>query len=783
MKTKSLLLLWMMLVAVCTAKAAVTVPQDFNTFFAVSAVNANGTQLEYSNTAGGGYWFRNTSQVSGINPAIGTNTLSFANYVDNNLGKEITEANIGGTVTTIKRHSVFKFASANTDIVAGYTCYLSFLLNVTEASNSDYKDIVAFDKLAGSTLRGKVCIINSGTGYKLVCTVDGLPGEPATSYSTPSSELSLNTTHLIVLKHVITTASNTVGAATTTLFIDPTPGAAEPTATLTISDIGVTNLTNIQTINVVKNVGVAAKIAGLRFSNNWADVCKGEGNFFRFNANTNISALSTLSASSEITVSGTNTQFNANAAKSIAKLTMGAGTKLNVSSTGLEAVDVILKASKTEAPSVTATNGMTISGNLSLHKTIDNSKWYFVSFPSNVAIGAITKISGTDALTYGTNWIIKYYDGQSRTENLGVSSNWKQMASDGTLLANKGYIIRMSNGTSGDYELSFPLDKALLTSAETAERTVAVSPYGEGTVAANHVGWNLVGVPYMSNFAGSGIGAAYLTFHNGTTYTQSAKADVASIQPYQAFFIQASAAGTGSNLSFATTSRQAMPSAVARIEKPRIAINMTNAGGVDKTTLMLDDAQSVDYVINQDLEKWLTTGTEYPQIYSVLNDVKYAYNGLPVNDVNRLALGVYNQNEGVATIHATASDLQDISGLLLTDKVTNQTTNLLVDDYSYTATAGTDESRFEISIQKMATGQTTTQSGNAVYVLKDSKLRISNIQGNNSLVRVFDGQGKLLVKSSFSGDIFETTVPKASLLIVQLLSGAHVYTTKVINHK
>jgi len=782
MKTKSLLLLWMMLVAVCTAQA-VTVPQDYNQFFAATAVSTDGTKLERATVNSTDCWYSASSVRSGSNSAIGTNTLSFANYVDNKLGKEILATSISGTDTTARRNSVFRFVGSAA-IGQSYTSYMSFLLNVTQASNLIYKDIFSFDRAYGLTLRGKVRIRKSGTGYVLACGTDTF----TTKISPPSSVLSFNTTHLIVLKHVITKKSGGAGGATadgtatTTLFIDPTPGAAEPTSALTLNSINIALMDQIQSIVVVQNNGVAYKMAGLRFSNNWADVCKGAGNNFSFNANTNISALSTLSTSSDITVSGTNTEFNANAAKSIAKLTMGAGTKLNVSSAGLEAADVILKASKTEAPSVTVTNGMTISGNLSLHKTIDNSKWYFVSFPSNVAISAITKISGTDALAYGTNWIIKYYDGQSRTENLGVSSNWKEMASDGTLLANKGYIIRMSNGTSGDYELSFPLNKALLESAET-ERTVAVSPYGEGTVDANHVGWNLVGVPYMSNFAGSGIGAAYLTFHNGTTYTQSAKADVASIQPYQAFFIQASAAGTGSNLSFATTSRQAMPSAVARVEKPRIAINMTNAGGEDKTTLMLDDAQSVHYVINQDLEKWLTTGTDFPQIYSVLNDVKYAYNGLPVNDVNRLALGVYNKNEGLATIHATASGLQDISGLLLTDKVTNQTTNLLVDDYSYTATAGTDESRFELSIQKIATGHATTPSNKAVYVLKDTKLSISNIQGNNSLVSVFDCQGKLLVKTSFSGDSFETTVPKASLLIVKLLSGAHVYTTKVINQK
>ena len=498
-------------------------------------------------------------------------------------------------------------------------------------------------------------------------------------------------------------------------------------------------------------------------------------------ASTAISSLGTLNTT-EVTVSGTNTQLTVDESKTIAKLTMEAGTKLTLSATGLQATDVVLKASKTDAPSVTVSNGMTINGNLSLHKTIDNSRWYFISFPSNVAISAITKISGDEALAYGTNWIIKYYDGASRVINLGATTNWKEMLATDILEANKGYIIRMSTTTTGDYVLSFPIDKNLLQTAETAERTIAVTPYGEGTVAANHIGWNLVGMPYMSKFSGGGVGANYLTFHNGTSYTQSAKADVSSIQPFQSYFIQASTVGTTSNLSFANSSRQLVRSATAD-DVQKIVINISNAGGVDKTNLILDDNQSIDYVINQDLEKWLTTDTDCPQIYSTLNDIKYAFNALPVSSVNKLPLGVYTKNAGSTTIQANVSGLQGISALVLTDKVENVTTDLLSNNYTYNSTEGTDEARFEIAIQRVSTqNPISSEVGEPVYSLTNGVLNISNLNENSSVLHIFDSTGKLILNRRIVGNQCEVRFPSASISLIKIITGEKYYIKKLINN-
>ena len=386
---------------------------------------------------------------------------------------------------------------------------------------------------------------------------------------------------------------------------------------------------------------------------------------------TNLSAL-TLTAVSDVKVSST---LTVNDVKAINSLTVEAGAALKLSSSTLSVVDLILKSDQTTTSSVSVSNAMAVSGTVKLLKTIDNTKWYFMSFPSDVAVNQIVKVSGTGTLSLGTNWWIKYYDGASRIQNLGTTTNWKQKNAGETLTANKGYIIGLANTLIGDFVLSFPLNKTLLTTAESADtdRTVSVIAHGEGLtdnkndagtiVGENHKGWNLVGMPYLSKFGGSGVGAAFITTPKvtGVGYDQNIKSEIGlEINPFEAFFIQASTnvGGTGLNLSFATGSRQLAKNIVDSDLSDRIQLNFTSATGTDKTGLIMDNNQSTAYEINQDLEKWLTTGTDIPQVYSVLGGINYAYNALPMNSVVDLPIGIYTKSAGTTTI--SANGLQEI---------------------------------------------------------------------------------------------------------------------------
>lgn len=515
---------------------------------------------------------------------------------------------------------------------------------------------------------------------------------------------------------------------------------------------------------------------------------------------TNISDLYSTTINTDVTISGTEATLIIDSPKTVKSVTIDAGAKLNLSSNTLTVNDLTIKADKVSSASVSVTNPMIVNGSVKLLKTIDNSKWYFMSFPCQVDIDAITQVSGTGVLgVIGSNWWIKYYDGESRVQNLGTSSNWKQMNAGQTLSANKGYIIGLASSLPGDYVLSFPLNKNLVETIETP-RTIPVSAWGEGlpdnknslgnAVGENHKGWNLIGIPYLSKFSGSGVGASYLTFHNGTTYTQSSNTSISSINPFEACFIQASTVGTNpttTNLSFAIDSRQLVRNAVSATTSDCVQLNLMSSTGIDKTNLIMDDNQSEAYEINQDLEKWITTGTDIPQVYTYSNGINYAFNSIPVKNVANLPLGFYVKNAGTVTISVNASQAPGLSKLLLTDKINNVTCDLLTSDYSFTAASGTDNSRFVLTAQRTVTSseyiliENGVDSPTLANKIESKQLVIGNLKPDNQTeIIIYDAIGRIVCRKSASSNTMEVSLPTFGIYSVQIQSGDKIWSKKII---
>jgi hypothetical protein len=458
--------------------------------------------------------------------------------------------------------------------------------------------------------------------------------------------------------------------------------------------------------------------------------------------------------------------------KSVNKLTIESGAKLDMSTHVLTVTsDLILKVSKTSVPELSLTQAIALADRVLVQKTMEPGKWYFMSFPGDVVIDDITHIAGTGSLspaTLGSNWWIKYYDGASRIENLGAVSNWKSMTTGQTLQANKGYIIGLGTSLTGDHELSFPINKSLVTTAE-AERTVAVVNHGEGVLTPeqeNHIGWNLVGVPYLSKFAGSGVGTNYLTFWNGTTYVQPAKEDVASINPYEAFFVQASASGTTNNLAFSLASRQLVNRQAAAISDEFIRLALSNEHHSDVTTLLLNDEYSVGYEINRDLEKWNTTGTQVPQLYSSIGNVKYAFNALPEESLSRLFLGYYLRDAGMTSLRVSDMNLTVASNLWLTDHTTGSVVDLTVQDYTFHSESGWHNERFSLGIQSVST-QVNVLENNFSYWVDANNVVLKNIPGKGT-VQVFNATGKLVASTNSSGDYLQLKLNGRGVYLVKI---------------
>jgi len=227
--------------------------------------------------------------------------------------------------------------------------------------------------------------------------------------------------------------------------------------------------------------------------------------------------------------------------------------------------------------------------------------------------------------------------------------------------------------------------------------------------------------------------------------------------------------------------RQNIRSNVAQSVSPIVQLNMTTATGTDNTTLILDDQQSTAYQIGQDMEKWIGTGTDKPQLYSTLGNVNYAFNALPLNSVNNLPLGFYTKTAGTSTIHVDATQAKDLSELLLTDKETQITTNLLQTDYSFTATAGTTTNRLVLNARKVVTDkpEINNHQGEPQVIINNSKLIINNLT-NIATVRVYDMVGHLIYTERPTSNSVEIPVKVAGVYNIQLQTTNRTWTQKVV---
>ena len=483
-----------------------------------------------------------------------------------------------------------------------------------------------------------------------------------------------------------------------------------------------------------------------------------------------------LTAVSDVDISGT---LLVDANKTINNITIEPGGKLDLSNKTLSVNDIILKAGKAIAPIIKVTNAMSVSGSMKLIKTLDNSKWYFMSFPANVPINQIVQLSGLGTMVLGTNWWIKYYDGLNRAQN-GVGSNWIEMTSEQTLIANKGYILGLANSLTGDYQLSFPLNKNLVTSAE-GQTSINVSENTGAAPVSNH-GWNLIGQPYLSPFTGSNTSGSFNFYiSDGTsTYTAYDQQNVPSIDPFSAYFVQASASLATSGITFALAGRQNIRSVVNTDQADRLEINLISKTGSDYTLLKMSDDFNTNYEIGYDFEKWIGMGTNKPQIYTRLNGLKYTFNALPAENITNLPVGIYAKDAGILKFSATANNLS-ISALWLMDNTTGITTNLLVSDYSFNSDSGIDDSRFVISAQCVLTKELNISDANSPSIkLKDGTLIIRNLPTTCS-IKIYDASGRVLIHKLTDKSSMEMPFSKTGFYTIQIQSELKNWTLKCIN--
>ena len=277
----------------------------------------------------------------------------------------------------------------------------------------------------------------------------------------------------------------------------------------------------------------------------------------------------------------------------------------------------------------------------------------------------------------------------------------------------------------------------------------------------------------------------YASFNatGGVAATSGGSAPLGNIAAGQSFFASAKASGTiqfknnmrvsGNNTQFFKPGKTAK---TAELERHRLWLNMTNAEGAFKQTL-IGYVNGATNDFDGDFDGVSFDGNTFIDFYSINNTNKFVIQGraLPFEETDNVPLGYRSVIDGDFTIAINNADgLLAGQKVYLEDKQTNTIHELTANNYTFTTTKGTFNDRFVVKYtnKTLGTGDFETINDGVEVIVKNKIITISSEKENIKKVLIYDISGKLLYQKEKISDV--------SLVIQNLRSAQQVLVIKVV---
>ncbi|MEE1253444.1 MAG: InlB B-repeat-containing protein [Paludibacteraceae bacterium] len=429
------------------------------------------------------------------------------------------------------------------------------------------------------------------------------------------------------------------------------------------------------------------------------------------------------------------------------------------------------------------TNNGTINGQVYYSRIVPDSKQYYqfglpLSCPlANVKMSNTDKLGGSQP-KYGTAWMLKSYSEYSRANN-GIKDeviNWSLLPSEGTITAGVGY--EMFSNSNYYREFYFPVN--------LSEATTQVSvQYTKGT-KEEHNGWNIITSPLTSRANVPIIDPATAFKVCWLQADGSYEQELPTVfPPAIPFSIQTSAKG---ELNFAiptiaaTPRKQSAAEALTETEWVHLDIFDTYGEG-DETSLFVHPTRfEQTYKTGIDVAKQSLTAAR-PIIYSTHAYGDMAFAGIADSLLeNGIDLAVYSPSAQELTFSLRENKfLHRLEYLWLADNETGARTDLLMDDYTCRANAGTTKGRFVLNgrfkAPQISTGIGNTQTDYNIYAIGNN-IAISGVE-QGTPIYIFDAVGHMIYTTSATSD--EVIVPAPCAGVYMLTIGGQ--TAKLVVNK
>ena len=489
-------------------------------------------------------------------------------------------------------------------------------------------------------------------------------------------------------------------------------------------------------------------------------------------------------------------------------LTIYPGATLKVpTGTNYTAASLIMRAKNDVVSEATITGTLNIS-NLYHDRRMDGKQYYFFCLPYDCAVADLIYSNGKSLGLRGTDWEIKYYDGANRATSSGTSGSWRAFT-DATLQAGIGYIIAIDATGDETKEVRFPMSYA----AETTDKSIAVDDHGITTaITPNHKGWNLIGNPFLAQYSatpGSGLivgaleldadgeyvlnttaGVPYVTIPmNGGDYYIQERANNRALSPLTSFFVQV--AGTDPSVDETNLAMLFTPS--DRVPAPQmesdsydnplwIPVTLSNDTDNDVTTIVLHQSYSSDYEIGADLEKMMGSTTK-PQLYSLNNSTRMAFNALPDSVSQHILLGYKAATAGDYTFTVQQDKVMPyVKAIWLTDNSESKCVNLLTQPYAFTTAVTDNSSRFLLSIdvdREVSSSVTDGLIDEPLVTTKNLTIEVRHLPESGTIA-VIDALGRVIEERSISATEMLFTMPQQGIYLVRITSNKGSFIVKCI---
>lgn len=285
------------------------------------------------------------------------------------------------------------------------------------------------------------------------------------------------------------------------------------------------------------------------------------------------------------------------------------------------------------------------------------------------------------------------------------------------------------------------------------------------TDANSLAGFNMVGNPFAynitkDNFMTTSANLADGYYEIGYDGSWIATTDGGSIAPMSSVLVKTDKAED------ITIAAKAQSVAKRNESKSYLAINVANDNHSDVAYVSFDEGLGLDKINHRN--------ADIPMISVPVEGKEYAIAKMN-QDVTEIPVTFKASAMGEYTISAR-SIACEFSQITLIDKQTGNTTNMLLEDYSFIATSNDDASRF---VLKLDNGQQPTGDSHFAYV-NNGEIIVSGIEGN-AVVRVMDVTGRLVTECSATESVnIPTASFRSGVYMIQMMDNNGVKVQKVI---